>query len=157
MFVFVGLLPRRGHQGTRGPDLCVVDLSGVSDALAVELGAFLNPSSFRHHGVFRRVRGQFRWPVVPSSPSPPSISLFSLRSGGSRPQSPSVPLFFIPERRLSLILGILATSLSSVYHPHRWLPPPPGLRSPLRYRGCAISPSHRRRLRGSGRRGKGKP
>ncbi|KAG0514083.1 hypothetical protein BDA96_10G159300 [Sorghum bicolor] len=70
----------------------------------------------------------------------PSISLFSLRSGGSCHQFPSISLFFIPESRLRIALGIPDSSPSSVRRSHHQPLPPPGLRSPLRYRGCA---SHR--------------
>ncbi|CAD6273342.1 unnamed protein product [Miscanthus lutarioriparius] len=76
---------------------------------------------------------------------------FSGGSGGSRLQSPSVPLFFILESRLRLVLSILDASPSSVRRSHRWPPPPPGLQSPLRYRGCASGPSHRRFRRSGSR------
>ncbi|CAD6246158.1 unnamed protein product [Miscanthus lutarioriparius] len=76
---------------------------------------------------------------------------FSGGSSGSRLQSPSGSLFFIPESRLRLVLSILDASPSSVRRSHRRPPPPPGLQSPLRYRGCAFGPSHRRFRRSGSR------
>ncbi|KAG0549196.1 hypothetical protein BDA96_01G234500 [Sorghum bicolor] len=60
--------------------------------------------------------------------------------GGSRPQSASAPLFLIPEPERRFLPDC---SPSFVCRSHHRLAHPPGLRSPLRYRGCAHGPSRR--------------